>query len=118
MEFIESFPYVIKYKQSKENVVADTLSRRYVLITILDSKLLGFEYIKELYEHDLDFGNVFKACENSAFGKFYRHEGFLFRENKLCIPQSSLRELLVREAHSGGLMGHFGIMKTLDTLSE
>ena len=28
-EFIESFPYVIKYKQGKENVVADPLSRRY-----------------------------------------------------------------------------------------
>ena len=88
------------------------MSRRSALIATLDSKLLGFEYIKELYEHDLDFGNVFKACENSAFGKFYRHEGFLFRENKLYIPQSSFRELLVREAHSGGLMGHFGVRKT------
>lgn len=27
-------------------------------------------------------------------------------------------ELLVREAHSGGLMGHFGIAKTLDMLNE
>ncbi|XP_056855628.1 uncharacterized protein LOC130505043 [Raphanus sativus] len=28
VEFIETFPYVIKYKQGKENVVADALSRR------------------------------------------------------------------------------------------
>ncbi|OMO89160.1 reverse transcriptase [Corchorus capsularis] len=27
-EFIESFPYVVRYKQGKENVVADALSRR------------------------------------------------------------------------------------------
>jgi hypothetical protein len=27
-------------------------------------------------------------------------------------------ELLVREAHEGGLMGHFGIAKTLDVLRE
>ncbi|KAI3469143.1 hypothetical protein Pfo_025806 [Paulownia fortunei] len=69
VEFIETFPYVIKYKQGKENV-------------------------------------------------FYLHDDFLFRENKLCVPHSSLRELLVREAHSGGLMGYFGVAKTLGVLHE
>jgi hypothetical protein len=29
-----------------------------------------------------------------------------------------LRELLVREAHGSGLMGHFGVAKTLDVLHE
>ena len=47
-----------------------------------------------------------------------RHNGFLFRKNKICVPQCSLRELLVRESHSGGLMGHFGILKTYDILIE
>ena len=111
VEFIESFPYIIKYKQGKENVVADALSRRYALISKLDAKLLGFEYIKDLYSNDSDFANVYGACEKGGFDKFYKFDGFLFRENKLCVPQSSLRELLVREAHSGGLMGHFGIRK-------
>ncbi|KAK0572561.1 hypothetical protein LWI29_033492 [Acer saccharum] len=118
VEFIETFPYVIKYKKGKENVVADALSRRYVLLSTLDARLFGFDYIKELYVEDSDFGNVFNACEKVAFGKFYRHDGFLFRETKLCVPKSSLRELLVREAHGGGLMGHFGIAKTLDVLHE
>ncbi|XP_073286746.1 uncharacterized protein [Primulina huaijiensis] len=72
--FIETFPYIIKYKQGKENIVADALSRR--------------------------------------------HNGFLFREYRLCIPKSSIRELLVREAHGGGLMGHFGVAKTLNALHE
>ncbi|KAH9686162.1 Endonuclease [Citrus sinensis] len=118
VEFIEPFPYAIKYKQGKENVVADALSRRYALISTLNAKLLGFEYIKELYVNDPDFANVFNACEKVAFGKFYRHDGLLFKENKLCVPRSSLRELLVHEAHGGGLMGHFGIAKTLDVLKE
>uniref|UniRef100_A0A2N9I7E9 RNA-directed DNA polymerase n=1 Tax=Fagus sylvatica TaxID=28930 RepID=A0A2N9I7E9_FAGSY len=118
MEFIETFPYVIKYKQGKENIVADALSRRYALISTLNAKLLGFEYVKELYVNDDDFASVFAACEKAAFGKFYRIDGYLFRENRLCVPNSSMRELLVREAHGGGLMGHFGVRKTLDMLHE
>ena len=70
------FPYVIQYKQGKENKVADALSRRYVLITTLSTKLLGFEHIKELYAQDDDFGAVFSACELGAFDKFYKHDGF------------------------------------------
>ena len=118
VEFIETFPYVIRYKQGKENVVADALSRRYALLSILDTKMLGFEYIKDLYAQDSDFCDVFNACEKVAFGKFYRHDGFLFRENKLCVPMCSLRELLVREAHGGGLMGHFGVAKTFGILHD
>jgi hypothetical protein len=82
--FIEIFPYVLRYKQGKENVVADALSQRYALLSILDTQLLGFKYIKDLYVQDSDFGDVFNACEKVAFGKFYRHDGFLFQENKLC----------------------------------
>jgi hypothetical protein len=100
VEFIETFPYVIKYKQGKENIVADALSRRYVLLSPLDARFLGFERIKELYKNDGDFANVYNACETSTFGKFYRLDGYLFKESRLCVPSSSMHELLVREAHS------------------
>ena len=38
VEFIETFLYVIKYKQGKENIVADALSRKYFfyLLWMLD----------------------------------------------------------------------------------
>ena len=52
VEFIETFPHVIKYKQGKENTMADALSRRYALVSTLNAKLLGFEYVKELYAND------------------------------------------------------------------
>ncbi|KAA3484962.1 Transposon Ty3-I Gag-Pol polyprotein [Gossypium australe] len=47
-----------------------------------------------------------------------QHDGFLFREGKLWIPHGSVRDLLVIEVHSGGLMGHFGVAKTLAMLQE
>ncbi|KAK8554939.1 hypothetical protein V6N13_016193 [Hibiscus sabdariffa] len=118
VEFLESFPYVIHYKKGKENVVADALSRRYVLLNCLDSHLIGFAYIRELYGNDPDFCEKFNACEKCAVGKFYRHDGYLFKENRICIPQGSMRDILLREAHEGGLMGHFGVTKTLQTLKE
>ncbi|RVW34633.1 Transposon Ty3-I Gag-Pol polyprotein [Vitis vinifera] len=93
VKFIETFPYVIKCKQ-------------------------GFEYVKELYANDDDFASVYGACEKATFGKFYRLDGYLFRENRFCVPNSSMRELLVCEAHGGVLMGHFGVRKTLDVLHE
>ncbi|XP_040948652.1 uncharacterized protein [Gossypium hirsutum] len=70
-----------EYKKGKENIVADALSRRYTLLSYLDSKLLGFSYLKELYVADDDFGNIFAACENGSFEKFYRYEGFFFKED-------------------------------------
>jgi hypothetical protein len=57
---------VIKYKEGKENIVVDALSRRYVLLSTLDTRFLGFEHIKELYKDDTDFTNVYNAFKSSA----------------------------------------------------
>ncbi|RDX98436.1 hypothetical protein CR513_18637, partial [Mucuna pruriens] len=35
---------------------------------------------------------------------------------KLCMPTNSIRQLLVKEAHEGGLMGHFGELKIYEVL--
>ena len=99
-------------------MVADALLQRYVLLNTLNTKLLGFEYIKELSLDDNDFGSIYDKCKVSANDRFFRHDEFLFKENKLCVPNYSMRELLVREVHKGGLMGHFGIAKTVDVLRK
>jgi len=52
-----------------------------------------------LYNDNSDFANVCNACETSAFEKFYRLDEYLFKENHLCVPLSSMRELFIHEAH-------------------
>ena len=119
VEFIKTFPYVIKYKQGKKNIVADdALSRKYVLLNTMNTRLLGFKYIyiKQLYDSDPDFAEIYNACGHSVFGKFYLMDGYLLKKNRLCVPASSLHELLVCEAHGGGLIVCFGVVKTLDVL--
>ena len=46
------------------------------------------------------------------------HQGFLFKGNKLCIPKIPLRTVLVKEVNEGTLGGHFGIQKTLNTITQ
>src|SRR3954464_13473567 len=47
VEFMESFPYIVKYKKGKENVVADTLSRKNKnLLTRHKVNVLGLDDIK------------------------------------------------------------------------
>jgi len=45
-------------------------------------------------------------------------KGFLFKEGKFCTAQGSHRKFLVNEIHEKGLMGHFGLDKTLNMLKE
>jgi hypothetical protein len=117
VEFIESFPYVIKHKKGKENVIADALSRRYALLTQLNYKIFGLETIKDQYVHDVDFKDVLLHYQDGkTWNKFIFNDGFVFQANKLCIPASSIRLLLLQEAHGGGLMGHFGVRRRMTFL--
>ncbi|CAI8602156.1 unnamed protein product [Vicia faba] len=66
VEFLEQFPYVIKHKKGKSNLVENALSRRHVLISNLKTKVLGLEHIKDLYASDSEFSSKIFSCENAA----------------------------------------------------
>src|SRR6185312_9605366 len=119
VEFIEYFPYIIKHKKGKDNVIADALSRRYTMLSQLDCRIFGLESIKGQYELDAAFKDVILNCkEGRAWNKYVLNDGYLFRANRLCIPVGSVRLLLLQEAHGGGSMGHFGATKPLDVLAH
>jgi hypothetical protein len=117
IEFIETFPYIIKHKKGKDNIIADSLSRRYNMLSQLDYKIFGMETLEEFYATNLDFTDAHENCsEGRPWQKFVIHDGLLYHASKLCVPASSVRLMVLNEAHGGGLMGHFGIKKTEDVL--
>jgi hypothetical protein len=110
VEFIEIFPYIIKHKKVKENVIADTLSRRYTMLSQLDHKIFSLESIKELYATNVDFKHAYENCrEGKTWNKYVLQDRLLYHANKLCVLNSSIRLLFLQEVHRGGLMRHFGV---------
>jgi hypothetical protein len=77
-------------------------------------KTLGFVSLKDMYKDDLDLKDAYEECENhvmrdiSQWIEYLILDGLLFKGNQLCIPKSSMKENLLKEKHSGGLVGHFG----------
>lgn len=89
------------------------------ILTILRLEVTTFDCLKELYEIDGDFAQIWDQCQNKIQSQSFRiHEGFLSKLNRLCIPQTSFRLQLIRQIHSGGLAGHFGRDKNLKQLEE
>ena len=82
-------------------------------MTSMQVQVVGFDVLKELYEEDADFGEIWKVYADKPFKGFVRMDGFLFKGNTLCIPSCSLRLSILGELHGGTLGGHFGEAKTL-----
>jgi hypothetical protein len=118
VEFVETFPYIIKYNKGKVNIITDALSRHYIMLSQLDHKIFGLESIKELYATNFEFKDAYENYrEGRTWNKYVLHDGLLYRANKVCVPTSSIRLLFLQEVHGGGLMGHFGVKKTKDVLA-
>ena len=102
VEFIESFPYIIKHKKGKDNVVADALSRKNMLLTHLDVKVPGLESLRALYATDHDFAAPYGLCTNGkAWEKYHIHDAFFFEltncvfQNRPCVCYSCRNHMLV-----------------------
>jgi hypothetical protein len=66
------------------------------MLSELDFNFFGLETIKEQYLHDAEFKDVLQNYRDGrTWNKFVLSDGFVFRANKLCIPDGSVRLLLL-----------------------
>ena len=87
-----------------------------MLLTTITTEVVRFDQLKDEYEQCPNFSEIYQVVLQgplSQYSDFAVHDGFLFKVEKLCIPQTSLREFLIWEIHAGGLGGHFGRNKTI-----
>ena len=59
VEYLQSFHFVTHHKVGKLNKGVDALSRRHLILSVLGSKVLGFEIVKDIYATDEDFKEIY-----------------------------------------------------------
>ena len=111
---MQNFTFALKHISGKTNKVVYALSRRCLILQECQVTVLEFDHLKEMYKDDLEFKEIYEACENlvsrdkSHWAESMLQEGLLFKGSQLCIPRCSMRDNLLQEKHGGGLAGHFG----------
>ncbi|GKB23924.1 RNA-directed DNA polymerase [Tanacetum coccineum] len=95
------------------------LSRKATLLVSISNEVLGFHSIKDLYTNDEDFGNILMELETKQHrGEFILLDGYLFKGNHLCIPQTSHRSQLIKEVHARGLSAYLGRDKIIASVES
>ena len=113
--------FIIRHRKGKDNVVVDALSHWTHFLNLVRVQVISFESLKDLYTTCLDIGPFFHALDlgtSHEHRDYLRIEGYLFFENRLCVPCTSLRDQFTWECHSGGLASHFGHYKMITAIEH
>nr|KYP32028.1 Retrovirus-related Pol polyprotein from transposon 17.6 [Cajanus cajan] len=97
VEYLEQFPYIIKYKRGKSNVVAGALSRRHTLLSTSGTQILGFDDVKELYELDLDFQALMPNVSKNLLMDFIFLRGNFLEWANCAYPKDPLESYWSRK---------------------
>ncbi|GKB45723.1 putative reverse transcriptase domain-containing protein [Tanacetum coccineum] len=65
----------------------------------------GLDVIRDMVTVDPYFLVVLRGVQAGEKPDFFLHNGFLFKGNQLCIPDSSLRLQIIKELHDEGHVG-------------
>lgn len=109
------FDYEIQYKQGKENLVADALSRvegaevLHMAMTVLECDLL--KQIQACYESDPSIKEIITELQQKPLAKkhYSWSQDILRRKSKIVVPESiPLRDKILEWLHCSGSGGHSG----------
>lgn len=103
--YLQQFTFVIRHQSGKTNKVADALSRRHTLLATFHTTVPGLASIADLYVTDPYFGRIWFEVHYHTRTDFAVQDGFLFRNNKLCIPEGSWHLRIIQELHTEGHIG-------------
>ena len=123
IKLFHEFDFEIIFKPGKENVIADSLSRKAFLNAISMANNPIIERIKEAAKHDFEYTQQMNLASQDPDRKrpadrYYScHDGCLYYRDRICVPNNiNLRKALLFEAHDSPVSGHFGYAKTLNAL--
>ncbi|GJT13555.1 putative nucleotidyltransferase, ribonuclease H, partial [Tanacetum coccineum] len=105
LAFLEKFTFVVKHKTCVSNRAADALSGRSGLLVTMQVDVPGLDVIRDMVTVDPYFSVVLQGVQAWEKSDFFLHDGFLFKGNQLCIPDSSLRLQIIKELHGEGHVG-------------
>lgn len=84
VSFLQKFPFIIQHNLGALNKAANTLSRRASLLITLEHEIVGFECLKELYEGDVEFKDLWAKCSGKhPCAYFHIRDGYLFKGDQL-----------------------------------
>ncbi|KAL0355493.1 UNVERIFIED_CONTAM: Transposon Tf2-12 polyprotein [Sesamum radiatum] len=121
-ELLSEFHFVLEYRAGSSNNVADALSRRadlasLVLVAALSSSAVATsirDRARELLPKDSAAQGLVHLVEQGKARQFWLHDGLLMTKgNRLYIPKGGdLRKLLISECHDTLWAGHQGEERT------
>lgn len=84
VSFLQNFPFIIQHKSGALNKVSDALNMRTSFLITLTHDIVGFEFLKELYENDVEFKEIWAKCNGKhPCAYFHIRDGYLFKRNRL-----------------------------------
>lgn len=118
------FDFDIRYRPGLENKAADALSRRVEgpeLMAISIPRVIQLEDIAREIDGDAELRKIREevvqgSTEHVGYAVV---QGRLLSQGKLFLPQTSaLRNIIMREFHSGKIGGHGGVLRTQKRIRE